>query len=458
MAGKVSVIPAHTARKGAPQGKPRLRVCAYCRVSTGHEEQQSSYDAQISHYREYIQRHAGWRFAGVYADAGATGTSTRQRAEFMRMIDDCTAGKIDMVITKSISRFARNTVDCLTYIRRLKAQGIPVYFEKENINTMDAAGEFVVTLLGSLAQEESRSISTNIKWAIERQFEGGRMRVPFLYGYDKTVGGGLVVNEDTAPHVAMIFMLFMQGQSAGQIAAYFDERGIKTPRGRVGWDRSSIYAILKNEKYTGDAILQKYYNPDFLSGRARRNRGEVKQYHVEETHPPIISKAIFAQTQAELARRGALRKPSPKPGQMPRMGKYSGKYALSSRLVCGACGRFYRRQVQHAYNPPRAVWRCRSRIEHGRRVCGQSPALVESALETAVVRAVLSTAGDTDALADTIRKQAEAVLGRAVEINLDAEGLYCDALVQGAVESIEVRGKGGIAVTFLCGAVAEAAL
>ena len=429
---KVSVIPpsSHTATGQPLAVRKTLRVCAYCRVSTDHEEQQSSYDAQVAYYTGYIQQNPEWRYAGVFADGGISGTSTKRREAFNRMIDACKAGKIDMIISKSISRFARNTVDCLTYIRQLKEWGIPVFFEKENINTMDSAGEFIITLLGSLAQEESRNISTNIKWSIEKQFEQGKMRVPFLYGYTK-VNGNLVINPDTSKYVIRIFAMYMQGMSTTGIARRLNDSGVPTPRNGKRWDKSFVTNVLTNEKYTGDAILQKYYNPDFLTGKAKINNGEVKKYYVEGSHPAIVSKDVYYAVQDELKRRNVIEKKTGKtrglgrdrvqssphsalqsPPQDGLVGRYSSKYALTETLVCGECGKPYRRQIWNAYNPPRNVWRCINRLEFGKRVCNHSPTLDEHVVERAVAKAIRAVAEDKDEILATMKRSMEQALVR----------------------------------------------
>ena len=437
---KVSVIPAELQKHSVrlPNRSGKLRVCAYCRVSTDHEEQQSSYAAQISHYQDYIRQNPGWEFAGIFADEGASGIGTKKRAAFNRMIDACRAGEIDMIIAKSISRFARNTVDCLTYIRQLKELGVSVFFEKENINTLSASGEFVITLLGSLAQEESRSISTNIKWAVERRFSDGKMIIASLYGYDKT-DGVLTVNPVTSKNVAKIFTMYMQGFSSEKIAEILTQRRIETPRRKAVWNKSTVNSILKNEKYTGDAILQKYFKPDFLTGKVQVNRGEVKKYYVENSHPPIISKSVYSAVQEEMTRRATLVK------------KYSSKYALTELVVCGECGSPYRRQVWHAYNPPRQVWRCLNRIEFGKKQCPNSPTIDEYLLENEAVRAIQAAVTPDirsrllSVTADNMEKVTWAARAEEIEKALDVLA-YDDILIRAVVKRITVLSGGEISV------------
>lgn len=403
-ARKVSVIPAGIKNEnGQPvKSTKKLKVAAYCRVSTDHEEQQNSYTAQKSHYKELIEKNTNWKFAGIFADEGISGTNTKNRTDFNNMIEACKNGKIDLIITKCISRFARNTVDCLTYIRLLKELNIPVIFEKENINTMDSVGEFVITLLGSLAQEESRNISTNIKWSIEKQFEKGIMRVPRLFGYDKDENGDLVINPVTSKVVKKIFTLYANGESIQRIIDNLRNSEIKSPMGNELWSKRTIKSLLTNEKYCGDAILQKYYRPDFLTGKSKINNGEVKKYFVEGSHPGIISKEIFNMVQEELKRRSTIEKKSEK-CKKSTTGKYSSKYALTEILECAECGKPYRRQIWSAYETPRTVWRCFNRLEYGKKNCKHSPTLDEQNIEIAVTKAIQHLLKDKDELLETMK-------------------------------------------------------
>ena len=270
--GNVMVIPArrqvgNTVKQSALK---KLCVAAYCRVSTDSEEQETSYEAQVTHYTEYIQKNPEWELAGIFADDGISGTNTKKRDEFNRMIDECMAGNIDMVITKSISRFARNTLDCLQYIRQLKDKNIPVYFEKEAINTLDAKGEVLITIMASLAQQESQSMSQNIKLGLQYRYQQGKVQVNYnrFLGYTKDDNGHLIIDA-----------------------------------GKTKWHTSTINTILRNEKYMGDALLQKTYTTDFLTKKRIKNNGTVPQYYVEGDHEAIIPKELFMQVQAELVRR-----------------------------------------------------------------------------------------------------------------------------------------------------------
>lgn len=278
---KVTTIPPRKQRNHAvaSQETRRIRVAAYCRVSTDTEEQATSYQAQIAHYEEVIHRNPEWVFAGIYADDGISATSTKHREQFHQMIQDCMDGKIDMLITKSISRFARNTVDCLNYIRQLKAQNIPIYFEKESINTMDAKGEVLITIMASLAQQESESLSQNVKLGMQYRFQQGKVMVnaSCFLGYDKDENGDLVINPEQAETVKRIYREYLEGASCQQIARGLERDGIRTARGNTRWHDSSIRLILENEKYMGDALLQKTYTVDFLKKKRIKNNGEMPQ-------------------------------------------------------------------------------------------------------------------------------------------------------------------------------------
>lgn len=280
----ITMIPARrqTGQSKKGEEQPKLRVAAYCRVSTETDEQTTSYEAQIEHYTEYIQKHPGWELAGIFADDGISGTNTRHRGEFNRMIEECMDGKIDMVVTKSISRFARNTLDCLKYIRQLKEKNIPVFFEKENINTMDAKGEVLLTIMASLAQQESQSLSQNVKLGLQYRYQQGKVQVcanRFL-GYDKDEDGNLVINPEEAEVVKRIYREFMEGKSYYDIGKGLTADGIKTAAGNDYWLASTLHKILTNEKYIGDALLQKTVTTDFLTKKRVVNKGIVPQYYV----------------------------------------------------------------------------------------------------------------------------------------------------------------------------------
>lgn len=276
---KYTATPINTARK--------RRVAGYARVSTDHEEQQSSYEAQMDYYTAYISGRDDWEFAGMYSDAGISATNTRHRDGFKAMVADALAGKIDLIITKSVSRFARNTVDSLTTVRQLKDKGSEVYFEKENIWTLDAKGKLLITIMSSLAQEESSSISENTTWGQRKRFADGKASVAFgqFLGYDRGADGSFVINEEQAETVRLIYRLFLEGRSFYSVARELTDRGIKTPAGKDNWSQSTVRSILSNEKYKGDALLQKSFTVDFLNKKMKPNEGEVPQYYVENNNP-----------------------------------------------------------------------------------------------------------------------------------------------------------------------------
>ncbi len=273
----------------------KRRVAAYARVSTDSDEQFTSYEAQIDYYTRYITKRDDWEFVKVYTDEGITGTSTKHRDGFNLMVKDALDGKIDLIITKSVSRFARNTVDSLTTVRKLKDAGVEVYFEKENIYTFDSKGELLITIMSSLAQEESRSISENVTWGQRKRFADGKVTMPYknFLGYDKGQDGKPVINEEEAEIVRLIYRLFLQGKTASGICKHLDGLGIPTPTGKKAWNQTTVNSILRNEKYKGDALLQKKFTVDFLTKKQKVNEGEVPQYYVEDNHPAIIDPLEF---------------------------------------------------------------------------------------------------------------------------------------------------------------------
>lgn len=328
LARNVTVIPARRRTRNVDaEDKKKLKVAAYCRVSTDSEEQATSYEVQVEHYTSYIQNNPEWELAGIYADDGISGTNTKKREQFNKMIEDSMNGKIDMIITKSISRFARNTLDCLKYIRQLKDKEIPVFFEKENINTMDAKGEIMLTIMASLAQQESQSLSQNVKLGIQYRYQQGEVQVNHnrFLGYTKDENNKLVINPEQAKVVKRIYREYLEGASLVQIARGLEADEILTAAKRSKWRPESIKKILQNEKYIGDALLQKTYTVDFLTKKRVVNNGHVPQYYVENNHEPIIPREIYLQVQEEMMRRANIRN-----GKTGKKRVYSSKYALSS--------------------------------------------------------------------------------------------------------------------------------
>lgn len=348
------------------------RVCAYCRVSTESVQQQSSYELQVSHYRDLINKHEEWIFAGIYADEGISGTSTKNRDQFKQMIQDCMDGKLDMILTKSISRFARNTLDCLKYVRKLKSLPHPVgiYFERENIDTLDAKSELLLTILSSLAQDESRNISENVKWANQSRYQQGYVHCPtanFL-GYDKDAQGNWLINEKQAETVRRIYRECLEGYGTFSIARHLTEDRIQTGSGRTKWSANSVHRILRNEKYCGDAIMQKRVTVDFLTHRRITNRGFQPQYYIENHHPAIISREEWQAVQRELSRRYLLNHPVAEKGEKgPVKIRSSCRSVFSNKFFCDHCGApFQRRSIRTSLQGKSMrypIWKCRN-AEH----------------------------------------------------------------------------------------------
>jgi len=381
-----------------------LRVAAYCRVSTTLEQQEGSYEAQVSYYTEKIKSNPNWKCAGIYADDGKSGTNTKKRDDFNAMIEDCMAGKIDMVLTKSVSRFARNTVDSLQTIRKLKEKNIAVYFEKENINTLDGTGELLITILSSQAQEESRNLSENTKWGITRRFENGIISINHkkFMGYTKDEDGELVIVSEEAEIVKRIFRMYLEGSSILEITRALEADEIKTATGKDTWHPGVIEKMLVNEKYMGDALLQKTYTVDFLTKKRVKNNGIVPQYYIEDNHEAIIPKELFYKVQEEKARRASLNKSAVtrKANKAKKeKSKFSSKYALTEILVCEECGHPYRRQVWSKYGQKTAVWRCENRLKNGTKAnCKHSPTLKEEPLHNAIMTAINSVVENNEIL------------------------------------------------------------
>ena len=352
----VTKIPATLSRfTAAPLASmAKRKVAAYARVSTDHEEQQSSYEAQVDYYTHYIQSREDWEFVDVYADEGITGCNTKNRDGLNRMVQDALSGRIDLIITKSVSRFARNTVDSLTTIRRLKEHGTECYFEKENIWTFDGKGELLLTIMSSLAQEESRSISETCTWGQRKRFADGKVTVPFgrFLGYDRGEDGNLVVNPEQAKLVRRIYGLFLTGMSPTLIARTLTTEGIPTPSGKEKWYATSIKSILTNEKYKGDALLQKSYTTDFLTKKTKKNEGEIPQYYVKGNHEAIIDEKTFALVQTKMAARTK--------GQ----NRISSVSIFSSKVKCGDCGSWYGSKVWHSTDKyRRVIWQCNHKFD-----------------------------------------------------------------------------------------------
>ena len=415
------VIPPRTrALPGMPtlSARPK-RVAAYARVSTNSEEQLTSYEAQVKHYTEYIKSRAltnHWQFVEVYTDRGITGTSMAKREGFNRMMQDALAGKIDLIITKSVSRFARNTVDTLTAIRRLKEHGVEVYFEEQNIYTLDGKGELLLTIMSSIAQEESRNISENVTWGIRKRFADGKVSMPYkrFMGYRRGEDGIPEIVEAEAKIVRGIFRRFLEGATSTMIAKELNEAGIPCPacKNRLGedeigaeqadrkkarWSASTVESILTNEKYKGDAILQKTYCTDYIQKTFVENDGsEIPKYYAQNSHPAIVSAEVFDLTQMEMEWRKSLN------------GSYSGKSCFASRVVCGDCGAFYGSKVWHSMDAyRRVIWRCNGKYI-GEKKCS-TPYVTQDELEKAFVSVMQRVLREKEAITAACRETLEGI-------------------------------------------------
>ena len=379
----VRVIPVTTSPAASAKKKEILRVAAYCRVSTDTEEQINSYEAQKAYYTQLIEDNPEWEMAGVFADEGISGTGIKKRVEFNRMIAACKRGRIDLILTKSLSRFSRNTLDCINVVRTLKEQGIGVIFEKENINTLTQTSEFMMTLFSGFAQAESESISKNVSWGIRKSMESGNTHIRLL-GYRKGPDGQTEIDPEGAKTVRRIYRRYLEGASLGDIKDELEADGVPSSAGTAIWHHQTIRNILSNEKYMGDALLQKTYVTDCIKKTVRRNKGERPMYYVEKHHEAIIPRELFQRVQEEMTRRGSKRKVMRKSAKTEQ-GKYSGKYALSELLVCGECGSPYRRCTWARNGKKRIVWRCVSRLEFGKKFCHYSPTMEETRLQNGIL-------------------------------------------------------------------------
>ena len=389
--------------------KRQLRVAAYCRVSTDDEEQLTSYEAQKNYYTDKIMTNKEWTMAGIFADEGITGTSARKRPEFLRMIRQCKQGKIDIVLTKSISRFARNTVDCLNYVRALKELGIAVIFEKENMNTLEIDSEILITMLGAFAQSESESISANVRWGKRQAMKEGKAIINYkhLYGYRKGADGRPEIIPEQAGVVRKIYDLFLSGTPIRGILEYLNANNIPNISGGSQWAKNAVNSILTNEKYCGDVLLQKTYIDDCINKKVKKNTGQLPMYLVQNHHEGIISRETFDAAQAELARRSAGKSPSKKNAPTGRS-RYSSKYALSDRLYCGECGTRYQRCTwRNRDGSKRIVWRCVSRVDYGNKYCHDSPTLDEEPLHRAILAAINSTVKGKDSIIYNLKSAME---------------------------------------------------
>lgn len=394
------------------------RVAAYCRVSTDSEEQLTSYQNQMRVYTEMIAANKEWEFAGLYADEGISGTRADKRPEFQRMIRDCQNGRIDYIITKSVSRFARNTVECLEYVRSLKAQGIGIFFEEQNIDTLKNESELYLVIYAGFAQSESESISKHITWTYRKKFEEGKVSFQYknFLGYRKGADSQPEIVPEEAAIVERIYEMFLAGQPVKVIAQTLQAEKIEIPGKNLSFSKNMIMNILRNEKYCGDCILQKTVTVDCISKTRKANQGEAPMYIVENNHPAIISREVFNRVQEELIRRQALRAKSDKTS-ITATGKYS-KYALTEVLQCAECGSRYRRVTWTAHGRKKIVWRCISRLDYGTKHCKDSITVEEAALHGAVVRALKRFHAEDESTYLALMK---ATIGEAIGINGGSE-------------------------------------
>ena len=417
--------------------KDKRRVAAYARVSTDSDEQFTSFEAQVKYYTNQITGNPDWTMVDVYCDEGVTGTNTKKREGFNRMVADALAGKIDLIITKSISRFARNTVDTLTAVRQLKDKGVEVYFEKENIYTMDSKGELLITIMSSLAQEESRSISENVAWGKRAKCEEGKVYLPYkqFLGYEKGPDGQPRIVAEQANTVRLIYALFLEGLMPSGVAKRLEDIGILSPAGKQRWQPGTVESILTNEKYKGDALLQKTFCVDFLTKKMKRNEGELPQYYVEQSHSAIVSPEVFDEVQQELKRR--------------REARYIGRSGcFSSKIICGECGSYYGRKVWHSNDKYRTViWRCQHKYDNGEPcktphvtedqikeafVAEMNRVIANKAQVLADIRTLISTLTDTLELDDK-----EAIASKELESVSESMRKLVDAYAHALIEQTE---------------------
>ncbi len=399
------------------QTENKKKVAAYARVSTEQDEQQNSYEAQVNYYKEYISSRPDWQLVDIYSDEGISGTNTKKRDGFNKMMAAARNGEIDIILTKSISRFARNTVDTLKAVRELKALNISVYFEKENIDSLDSKGEMMLTIFSSLAQEESRSISENVRWGKQRSMQKGVVNMPYKHflGYRKGEDGKPEIVEEEAEIVKYIYESFLNGNSIRYIANDLTNKSIPTPAGKTNWAVSTIRSILSNEKYMGDAILQKQYVEDFLTKKIKKNEGELPKYYVKNSHPAIISKDVFALAQIELERRYINSK------------SLSFAHVFSDKLICESCGKYYGRKRTHG---GKYVWYCNHRYSKDKRC--NTPIIHESLLKNKAAEAISKYLNDLDI--EAIYKKLESLKDIS---NLEKEKQRAEDKLQEELQKIE---------------------
>lgn len=381
---------------------------------------------QKQYYTEKINSEPKWCLAGIYADKGITGTSIKNRDEFKKMIRDCKKGKIDRIITKSISRFARNTLDCLKYVRMLEEINVDIFFEEQGLHSTDPGAEFYITIYGSIAQSESENISANVRWGKEQAAKDGKVAFSYgrFLGYRKGADGQPEIIPEEAVTVKIIYDRYLKGDSLKVIADYLTSQKIPTPMKKEIWTSCTVRSILSNEKYMGDALINKRYTVDFLSKKVKKNNGERPKYYVENNHPAIIDRNTFNRVQEELARRSGKRKVK-FVGTKTEQGKYSSKYALTELLICGECGTPYRRCIWTTREKTKkVVWRCINRLDYGKKYCKHSPSIEESVLQNAIMDAILKMAKENADVLKTLKSHiamglnADSISDNSIELQI----------------------------------------
>ena len=420
-APKVIVIPAKVETPQEQAKKKNLRVAAYCRVSTDSEEQLNSYENQKAYYTEKIMTTPDWTMASIFADEGITGTSARKRKDFLRMIRQCRQGKIDLILTKSVSRFARNTVDTISYTRELRSLGIPVIFEEQNINSIYPESEFLIALHGAFAQSESESASSRVKWGVQQSMREGKVNLQYKtwLGYERGADGKPVIVPEEAETVRLIYQRYLAGKSLRAICEELSAEDRLNAGGKAEWTTTNLLTILCDEKYTGDVLRQKTFIQDCISKKVIKNTGQRTMYLIQDHHEAIIDRELFDAVQFEMARRRA-QTGSTKKSAPTGFGKYSGKYALSGLLFCAECGTAYRRIVWTQRGEKRAVWRCVSRLDYGKKYCQHSPTLDEGPLQQAIMNAINAVMSDGETLAaqltDTMEQELAPIPGETMSL------------------------------------------
>ena len=396
----------------------RLRVAAYCRVSTDEEDQLNSLETQMQYYTSKIAENPNWSMVGIYADEGISGTRADKRDQFMKLMRDCQKGKVDYILTKSTTRFARNTVDSLTWIRKLRAIGIGVYFEEQNLDSSKVENETLIGFFSVMAQSESESISGNVKWGIHKRMRNGTYAVRFdMLGYRKGDDGQPYIVHEEAEIVRALFNRFLDGATMGQLKDFLESQKILTRQGKEEWSASVIRKMLSNEKYVGDVLYQKTYCVDCISKKVKVNRGEVTRYLISNNHAPIIDRDTFNLVQAELSRRNSKNKKMD--SAITEQGKYSGKFALSELLICGSCGSYYRRRAKVANGKTTQYWRCINRLEHGKKYCKDSAGIEEQMLQETICRCLSKMLEDSQEVYSLIQSNlAYAVSGNSAALDV----------------------------------------